>query len=146
MPVFALGRDEIQAITVYLMTLLDSRDRLRYLPLLAKRVAEDVPSEKRMLEEGQKETKRHEIGSPIEFRYDGRTLFDGLGCSLCHTIGITGGEVGPPLTYIARKRDAEDLERLLLDPERVLPGGKMPQLYLNDAQIKGLVHFLSRQR
>lgn len=51
--------------------------------------------------------------------------------------------MGPALTYIGRKRKTEELERLLRDPEEVLPGGKMPQLYLNDEQIKTLAAYLS---
>jgi len=78
-----------------------------------------------------------------KFRYDGGLLFHGAGCSLCHSIGNRGGEVGPALTYIGRKRKTEELERLLRDPEEVLPGGKMPQLYLNDEQIKTLAAYLS---
>ena len=83
------------------------------------------------------------VAGLVEFSYDGKKLFSGAGCNLCHTIDITGGEVGPALTYIARKRNAENLERLLRDPDDILPGGKMPQLYLNDLQIHALVGYLS---
>jgi mono/diheme cytochrome c family protein len=146
MPVFSLSRDEIQDITIYLMTLLDSRDRLRYLPLLASRVVRELPADGRPAEEKRVDPERRAVGSGIEFKYDGEKLFHGAGCSLCHAIGITGGEVGPSLTYIARKRNSENLERLLKNPEEILPGGKMPQLYLNEPQIKALVDYLSEQR
>jgi mono/diheme cytochrome c family protein len=146
MPVFPLRRDEIQDISIYLMTLLDTRDLLRYLPLLAKRVAEEMPSDKRAGKQDQEELERRRRENRIKFEYEGRALFNGAGCSLCHAIGITGGEVGPSLTYIARKRDSENLERLLRDPEEILPGGKMPQLYLNDLQIEALVSYLSTRR
>ncbi|MFQ5917434.1 MAG: c-type cytochrome, partial [Candidatus Binatia bacterium] len=126
MPVFPLSRDEIRDITVYLMTLLDSRDRLRNTPLGATR---DVRSdETRWPEEAEsKEEMSLPEGEALrEFQYDGRALFRGAGCSLCHSIGVEGGEVGPALTYIARKLKPEDLRRLLKDPGQVLPGGKMP--------------------
>lgn len=139
MPVFALPRDEIRDISIYLMTLLDRRDQTRNTLLQPKRVAKSYRPEWRT----KGEIAEAGAGAARTFQYDGRTLFNGLGCSLCHSIGRTGGEVGPALTHIGRKRSAEDLERLLRDPEEVLPGGKMPQLYLNAAQIKALVTYLS---
>lgn len=146
MPVFPLSRDEIKDITVYLMTLLDSRDRLKNTPLGARR---DVRSDETRWSE--EEEGKEEISLPggealREFQYDGKALFRGAGCSMCHSIGVQGGEVGPTLTHIARKLKPEDLRRLLKDPEQVLPGGKMPQLYLNKQHIKALVTYLSSLR
>lgn len=143
MPVFSLNREEIKDITVYLMTLLDSRDQLKNLPLLAKRVVKDYPTEPPQDGRNHGEIKSLEDKGAVKFAYDGNILFRNAGCNLCHMLGIRGGEVGPALTYIARKRNGENLERLLKDPEEVLPGGKMPQLYLNERQIKALVGFLS---
>jgi len=146
MPVFLLNRDEIRDISIYLTTLLDNRDRLRYLPLMAKRVAQEEPEEERAttLEKGKIEPSKFD--REIMFKYDGEALFAGAGCQLCHTIDIKGGEVGPSLTYIGLKRNGENLEKLLKDPEEILPGGKMPQLYLNDLQIKALADYLSGRR
>lgn len=143
MPVFPLSRDEVRDITIYLTTLLDSRGHLKNLPLRAKRAAKSYQA--RESEEGENKPEIEILGveSVSKFEYSGNTLFRGAGCSLCHTIGIQGGEVGPSLTYIARKRKPEELERLLSDPEQVLPGGKMPQLYLNEQQIKALASYLS---
>jgi len=146
MPVFLLSRDEIRDISTYLMTLLDTRDRLRYLPLLAKRVARELPEDARTTSPEEGSTKQSKIAREIEFKYDGEALFIGAGCRLCHAVDITGGEVGPSLTYIGLKRDAENLEKLLKDPEEIIPGGKMPQLYLNDLQIKALVGYLGARR
>lgn len=136
MPVFSLSREEIEDITIYLMTLLDIRDRLRFLPLTARRaMREQAPA-------APPPTQKGAVEGRIEFGYDGKKLFGGAGCNICHTVEISGGEVGPALTYIGRKRNAENLERLLRDPEEILPGGKMPQLYLNDLQIQALVDYL----
>jgi cytochrome c2 len=146
MPVFPLKRDEIQDVTIYLMTLLDSRDRMRYLPLLAKRFVRELPAEERsaaLKSEGSEPVKSE---GRIAFEYDGKKLFRGIGCSVCHTIDISGGEVGPSLTHIGRKRSPENLERLLKDPEEILPGGKMPQLYLNGLQVQALVRYLGARR
>jgi mono/diheme cytochrome c family protein len=146
MPIFSLSRDEIQDITIYLMTLLDNRDRLRYLPLMAKRVVREPPAGAPAATRQREAPAQRAVESRVEFSYDGKKLFGGVGCNICHTVDITGGEVGPALTYIARKRNAENLERLLRDPDEILPGGKMPQLYLNDSQIHALVDYLSALR
>lgn len=146
MPVFPLKRDEIQDVTIYLTTLLDSRDRLRYLPLMAQRVVRELPADKRLATMKSDDPELRDLERRIAFDFDGKELFRGVGCSICHTIGISGGEVGPALTYIGRKRNAENLERLLKNPDDILPGGKMPQLYLNDGQIKALVRYLSGRR
>lgn len=143
MPVFPLFREEIKDITVYLMTLRDTRDQASIMPLRATRVAlsHQAPLSK---DEDGKGTKAVSSANNLgKFEYDGKALFHGAGCSLCHVIGARGGEVGPALTYIARKRKPEELERLLRDPNEVLPGGKMPQLYLNEQQIKAVVGYLS---
>ncbi|MGE5306373.1 MAG: c-type cytochrome [Alphaproteobacteria bacterium] len=146
MPVFSLKREEIQDVTIFLMTLLDSRDRLRYLPLLARRVVRELPAEEHLAAPKSADPEERKIESRIAFAYDGKKLFHGAGCNICHTIGISGGEVGPALTHIARKRNSENLERLLKDPDEILPGGKMPQLYLNSLQIKALVRYLGERR
>ena len=143
MPVFSLSRVEIKDITIYLMTLLDSRDRLRNSPLLARKRTKSLPPGEPG-EQAREETVNGSEGSAGEkFQYDGRAFFHGAGCSLCHSIGTKGGEVGPALTYIGRKRKTEELERLLRNPEEILPGGKMPELYLNEEQIKALATYLS---
>ncbi len=143
MPVFPLGRDDIQDITIYLQTLLNDHDRARYLPLLATRVARELPADPPSANRRRDDPEQRAVEKQIAYHYDGKKLFQGAGCSLCHTIDIRGGEVGPALTYIGRKRNTDNLERLLKNPEDILPGGKMPQLYLNDLQIKALAGYLS---
>ncbi len=146
MPVFPLARDQIRDITIYLMTLLDTRDQVRVMPLRAKHVAKSYePSAPKI---GESKEQSNAVGDANfgSYEYNGKALFHGAGCSLCHVIGIRGGEVGPALTYIARKRNPQELERLLRNPDTVLPGGKMPQLYLNAHQIKALVGYLNSQQ
>ncbi|MBI2360071.1 MAG: c-type cytochrome, partial [Deltaproteobacteria bacterium] len=102
MPIFSLTRDEIRDVAIYLMTLLDGRDQLKNLPLRARRAAKDHASEKPAQGAIRGEPDSGAGGDGIEFKYRGRELFQGAGCSLCHSIGITGGEVGPALTHIGR--------------------------------------------
>ncbi|MBI3761141.1 MAG: c-type cytochrome [Chloroflexi bacterium] len=74
--------------------------------------------------------------------YDGRRLFEGLDCSVCHRVGLKGGEVGPDLTHIGRGREAAWLRDLLTDPARAFPDGQMPAYDLSEAQVKALVDYL----
>lgn len=146
MPVYSLPRNHIRDITVYLMTLLDARDRMGIMSLQARRVV--TSSEALSLRP------RHPLDTVTptggehagQVEYDGAVLFRGLGCSVCHMIGIRGGEIGPSLTHIAHKRTLEDLQRLLRDPEQVFPGGRMPQLHLNDRKVDALARYLTGLR
>ncbi len=51
----------------------------------------------------------------------GRELFRSKGCSGCHTVGLEGGRVGPPLTEIGERRSAAYMRAALLDPAANLP-------------------------
>ena len=110
---------------------------------MAKRVVREPPAGAPAATQQREARAQPAVESRVEFRYDGKRLFNGAGCNICHTVDITGGEVGPALTYIARKRNAENLERLLKDPDEINPGGKMPLLYLNELQVRALVSYLS---
>ena len=67
-------------------------------------------------------------------------------CIACHSLGGTGGAVGPALDGVGNKFDAAYFDRWLRDPPAVKPGTKMPKLPLNDAQLAELVPFLSSQK
>ena len=47
-------------------------------------------------------------------------------CLQCHSLGGTGGSVGPRLEWIGGRRDAEYVARYLADPGAVSPGSRMP--------------------
>jgi putative heme-binding domain-containing protein len=51
----------------------------------------------------------------------GRHLFETRGCGGCHTVGLEGGRVGPPLTEIGERRGARYIREALLDPASNLP-------------------------
>ena len=52
---------------------------------------------------------------------NGRSLFRNKGCVRCHTVGVEGGRVGPPLTEIGERRSAAYLRAAILDPLAHLP-------------------------
>lgn len=51
----------------------------------------------------------------------GAAVFRAKGCTNCHTVGIEGGRMGPPLTEVGERRSAAYLRGLLLDPVSSLP-------------------------
>jgi putative heme-binding domain-containing protein len=51
----------------------------------------------------------------------GAVILRSKGCLGCHTVGIEGGRMGPPLTEIGDRRSAAYLKNLLLDPKSFLP-------------------------
>jgi cytochrome c oxidase cbb3-type subunit 3 len=53
----------------------------------------------------------------------GETLYAGLDCARCHTVGGRGGIVGPGLDDIGVRRSAAHLREALLSPEASVPGG-----------------------
>lgn len=63
-------------------------------------------------------------------------------CAACHSIGGTGGNVGPALDGVANRYDRAKLDRWLSDPEAVKPGTKMPNLALSEDVRKQLVDYL----
>lgn len=47
-------------------------------------------------------------------------------CLDCHSLGGTGGTLGPRLEWIGGRRDAEYVARYIADPHAVSPGSRMP--------------------
>ncbi len=72
----------------------------------------------------------------------GRILYDKNGCSACHSIHGKGGTVGPELTHVGGKRDADWLMRHFKDPQAVSPGSIMPKIMLQDKELKELTDYM----
>jgi len=80
----------------------------------------------------------------------GQEIFN-KSCLGCHAIAGKGGKMGPNLTNFAdRERVAgilahtpESVAEWLKDPQKVKPGNNMPNLNLDDAQVKALVDYMS---
>ncbi len=147
MPDFPLTRAQAEAITAYLLTLQGPAREVydaRYLAREAGRRGAEVQGGWGVEAAPVPPYSPSTMG--VTFRYDGRALFRGLGCTYCHRVGVAGGEVGPALTHIGRVRDVDWLRRLLRDPAAVLPGGTMPRLYLNEAQVEAVAEYLATLR
>ena len=72
----------------------------------------------------------------------GRILYDKNGCKACHSIHGEGGKVGPELTHVGGKRDADWLMRHFKDPQAVSPGSIMPKIMLQDKELKELTDYM----
>lgn len=142
MPRFQLSRDEIKHLTIFLLTLQGGREKVTDIRFIAHKTADPGWQwpEKRAAEQP-----RDSDGTAIipSMHYDGKELFNGIGCKNCHTIGQHGGEVGPVLSNIARKYSRDFFVKLLRNPEDVFPQGVMPQFNLNEKQVQALADYLS---
>jgi len=63
-------------------------------------------------------------------------------CIACHSVGGSGGAVGPALDGVGNRLTAAELDRWLADPPAVKPGTAMPNLDLPDATRSELVQWL----
>ena len=87
---------------------------------------------------------------------EGKSLAHELGCRGCHRIGGVGGDDGPELSDVGRKAVADlDFSRVpgkrtlrnwlrqhFLDPARVVPGSRMPNLHLSEPQADSLTVYM----
>ena len=62
-------------------------------------------------------------------------------CFICHTIGTSGGTVGPILNQVSNRRSPEWLRKWLKDPNKVKPGTKMPNFEFSDDEIETIVGY-----
>ena len=78
-------------------------------------------------------------GDPVK----GKAVYEANGCATCHTIGTTGGAVGPPLTAIGRSRAPKYLNDFLLDPgKNPPPDMTLPERAGNTGYL--LVHVVTK--
>ncbi len=64
-------------------------------------------------------------------------------CTACHSVGGTGGKVGPALDGVgSRFADRAALDQWIADPQSVKPGTAMPKMPLTDDQRAELVDWL----
>jgi len=86
---------------------------------------------------------------------DPQKLINAAGCLGCHKLNDAGGAVGPDLTRIGARRNAESIRRKILDPAASVSkgyeqfAGVMPKTFgtmMNAAQLEAMVQFLAARR
>lgn len=78
-------------------------------------------------------------GSP-----EGKLLLSGNGCTACHRINGIGGTVGPDLSHVGVRRDAQWIALQITDPASHYPNTVMPSFkMLSQVQLDTLVKYLS---
>lgn len=63
-------------------------------------------------------------------------------CVICHTIGLSGGTVGPNLNNVGIRRTPGWLGTWLQDPNAVKPGTRMPNFGFSADEIETLVGYM----
>lgn len=69
-------------------------------------------------------------------------LFEEKRCVLCHTLRGRGGKVGPELSQVASRRNADWLFQHFKNPRSLVPGSKMPDLHLSDDEANDLTRYM----
>lgn len=77
-------------------------------------------------------------GDPVK----GKTIYTEQRCSVCHRLEAAGGRLGPELTTVGDKRDAEWLTSYLPNPKAVDPTNKMPGVKVTGQDLDDLVAYL----
>jgi putative heme-binding domain-containing protein len=72
----------------------------------------------------------------------GQKLYTEKKCSICHKIDGVGGKIGPDLSDVGNRRDAEWIKRFLKAPKSVNPETKMPPFKGTDEELEPLVSYL----
>lgn len=73
----------------------------------------------------------------------GKKLFCESACLSCHSVGGTGGNIGPALDSVAQRRSAQEIEDFVANPRAAAKASKvMPQIKLSDLQRRQIVDFL----
>lgn len=72
----------------------------------------------------------------------GRNVYRLINCSYCHSIGGVGGSVGPDLSNIAGRLDAQQLATYLRNPNAMIPQTLHPKLQFTQDELQTLVAYL----
>lgn len=78
--------------------------------------------------------------------FAGSSLVKQKNCVTCHTIGESGGTVGPILNQISNRRTEEWLRQWFKDPNSLKPGTKMPNFGFTDAELDDLLSHMTKMK
>lgn len=72
----------------------------------------------------------------------GKSLVEAKGCMGCHVVGKAGGNLGPSLNGVLRRRSEDYVVQKLRNPGFDNPNTMMPGLGLTDAEIQSILEYL----
>ena len=74
---------------------------------------------------------------------DGKELFRSEGCIGCHTFRGEGGEIGPDLTAVSKRRSDSWIRQQIRNSKSHNPVSRMPSFdYLSGRQINAIINYL----
>lgn len=83
----------------------------------------------------------------LQMATQGKTLYEGkYQCQSCHTIGTTGGYVGPDLSNIGNWMTPAWIAAWLKDPQALVQGSIEPRRSMTDDEVKALTAYLMTLR
>jgi len=77
---------------------------------------------------------------------EGELLFHQYQCAGCHQLGGQGGQVGPALDEVGRRRRPDYVVALLREPNAIVPGTAMKDFDLWDDEASALASYLMSLR
>lgn len=74
----------------------------------------------------------------------GKALTAKYNCKMCHAVGGQGGKLAKPLDGVIDRRDDAALRRILTDPQKELPPGKvkMPKVAWATGDVDAVIAYL----
>jgi ubiquinol-cytochrome c reductase cytochrome b subunit len=76
----------------------------------------------------------------------GAEIYQGSGCSGCHSLDGSGGQIGPALDGVASRRSRAWMHQHFLSPPDVVLGSIMPAYHFSAADERALVDYLAQHR
>jgi ubiquinol-cytochrome c reductase cytochrome b subunit len=73
---------------------------------------------------------------------EGAMLFQTRQCNLCHTLNGVGGTLGPVLNGLAARHDRAWVLGHFVDPQKFVPGSKMPPVRLPERELALVTDYL----
>jgi mono/diheme cytochrome c family protein len=67
-----------------------------------------------------------------------------LPCLGCHELSGQGGRIGPSLTDVSQRRDAEYISAIITDPQRIVPGAAMPKTPMTRSTRELIIAYVAR--
>jgi mono/diheme cytochrome c family protein len=83
---------------------------------------------------------------PFSMRKAEALLRDKQPCLGCHRLGGEGGRIGPDLSSLGSRLQADYVYRIVEDPQAVIEGTVMPKIEMPEATLELIVSYLLQQR